>query len=136
MPIIFTGCISTITNNKQMILEDPDQVKLRSFQTRTYEDISKETIMRACIAALQDLSFVIDRADMPTGTITATKYHTGQFMRFSITVRESLKTESNSILVRANGQHNKSGFTEPMEEPEPYRIFFTTVDKSLFLENK
>jgi hypothetical protein len=131
--VLFSGCVM---NNKQMVLEEPDQVKLRSFQTRTYEGKSKETVMRACIATMQDLSFVIDRADMPTGTITGTKYQTGQSMRFSITVRESAEKNDKSILVRANGQYSRMGVAQPMEEPEPYRVFFSTVDKSLFLEKK
>lgn len=131
--ILFSGCMM---NNKQMVLEEPDQVKLRSFQTRTYENKSKEIVMRACIAAMQDLSFVIDRADMPTGTITGTKYQTGQSMRFSITVRESADKNDKTILVRANGQYARMGVAQPMEEPEPYRVFFTTVDKALFLEKK
>lgn len=131
--ILFSGCM---LNNKQMVLEEPDQVKLRSFQTRTYEGKTKETVMRACIAAMQDLSFVIDRADMPTGTITGTKYQTGQSMRFSITIRESVDKNDKTILVRANGQYARAGVAQPMEEPEAYRVFFTTVDKALFLEKK
>lgn len=128
--VLFTGCM---TNSKQMILENQQQLELRSYQMKKY-DKPKVLVSRAVVATLQDLSFIIDKADMLTGTVTATKLVKGASMRMTIIIREKTSTSSQ---VRANatfGSFNQ--MPEAVTEPETYNAFFTALDKSIFLEKQ
>ena len=48
------------------------QVELRQMQTREYETLDKRGTLRSIVATLQDLGFVIDKADYELATISAT----------------------------------------------------------------
>ena len=48
-------------------------VELRSIQARAFDTKDQNKTLRTIIATLQDLSFVIDTADMELGTVSATK---------------------------------------------------------------
>jgi hypothetical protein len=74
---------------------------------------------------MQDLSFVIDKADATLGSVSGTKLD-GYQLRMSVTVRPRGQTQ---LMVRANAQYNVT----PVEDPEPYQQFFTALEKSLFL---
>ena len=127
--IFFTGCM---TNSKQMVLENQQQLKLRSFQLKDYER-SKKEIARAVISTLQDLSFIIDKADMETGTVTATKLVKGASMRMTVIVRSKGNEKST---VRSNAQFQGYGqMPEAVTKPETYQAFYTALDKSVFLES-
>ena len=101
------------------------QLQLRQVQSRTFETSDKERTMRAVIATLQDLGFVLDKADLTLGTVSATKLD-GYAMRMTVSVR--LKGNSKTI-VRANAQMN----TSPITAPAPYQSFFIALERSLFL---
>jgi len=77
------------------------------------------------MATLQDLGFVIDKADAELGTVTATKlkYYA---LRMTVTVRRRGQTQ---LLVRANAQYN----LRPITEPRPYQQFFAALEKAMFL---
>ena len=81
--------------------------------------------MRAVIATLQDLGFVLDKADLMLGTVSATKLD-GYAMRMTVSVRQ--KGES-KMVVRANAQMN----TYPITAPAPYQSFFVALERSMFL---
>ncbi len=81
--------------------------------------------MRTVIATLQDLGFVIDKADDVLGSISATKWK-GYALRMTVNV--SLKGDSQTR-VRANAQYNNIA----VEDPEPYQQFFQSLEKSMFL---
>ncbi len=121
--LFLSGCVS---NSKQHIMAAKNQVKLRSFQTRTYDSQSKQDIMRGIVSVLQDLSFIVDKADFDLGTITATKLD-GYYLKMSVTVRSKSETK---FIVRSNIQHG----TRAIEDPKPYQDFFTSLDKALFLD--
>ncbi len=57
----------------QVLATGESQVKLRSIQTRAFETTDREKTLRTTIATLQDLGFVVDRADGVLGTVSATK---------------------------------------------------------------
>lgn len=105
--------------------ETQTQLQMRQVQSRTFETNDKERAMRAVIATLQDLGFVIDKADLTLGTVSATKLD-GYAMRMTVSVRP--KGEGRMI-VRANGQMN----TTPVTAPEPYQSFFRALERSVFL---
>lgn len=101
------------------------QLQLRQVQSRTFETGDKTRTMRAVIATLQDLGFVLDKADLTLGTVSATKLD-GYAMRMTVSVRP--KGDS-KMVVRANAQMN----TSPITAPAPYQSFFIALERSLFL---
>jgi hypothetical protein len=74
---------------------------------------------------MQDLGFVIDKADETLGTISGTKLD-GYALRLTVSVRS--KGES-QLVVRANAQYNITA----VEDPIPYQNFFTSLEKAMFL---
>lgn len=100
-------------------------VQLRSFQQRAFDTPDVEKTLRTVIATLQDLSFVVDKADMDLGTVSATKL-SGYQLRITVTVRSRGTTQ---VLVRANAQY----IDKAVEDPKPYQDFFTALEKSMFL---
>ena len=112
-------------NPPRPVLEGDSQVELRSIQTRAFESHDKEQALRTVIATLQDLGFVIDKADATLGAVSATKLD-GYELRMTVTVRPR---DEQSLLVRASAQHQMS----PIDDPEPYQDFFVALEKSMFL---
>lgn len=105
------------------------QMKIRSFQTRTFDTQDSNTVLRAVAAALQDLGFIIERANAPMGLITAGKFagegFTG-FVEVTVMVRS---TGTKQTEVRVNALFN----TKPIDDPKIYQNFFTSVERSLFV---
>ncbi|ACV68243.1 hypothetical protein [Desulfohalobium retbaense] len=122
---IFTisGCATT---QERLLDSNESQVQLRSIQTRAFDTTEKEKTLRTVISTLQDLSFVIDKADKTIGTVTATKLNR-YALRMTVTVRKRGKSQ---LLVRANAQYQD----RPVIDPKPYQDFFTSLEKAMFLE--
>ncbi len=121
--LMLTGCQ---TDSKQQILAvTKSQVELRSFQTRAFDNTDKEKTLRTVMATLQDLSFVLDKADAVLGTVSGTKLD-GYQLRITVTVRPRGETQ---MLVRANAQYNIIA----VEDPEPYQQFFVALERAMFL---
>lgn len=117
-----TGCNSL----SEAVIGDGSetQVQIRSYQTKIFESPDVETAIKAVIATMQDIGFVIDNADLRVGTVTGTSFHNAS--RLSVTVR---KFGDNQVQVRANAQ---SGL-ETIKDPIAYQNFFNSLSKSLFL---
>ena len=120
--LLGAGCASQPPTN---IMSGPSQVELRSYQTRAFDTTDRTMMLRSVIATLQDLGFVIDKADEDLGAITGTKLK-GYKIRMTIVVRPRGETQ---LLVRANAHYN----LEPIEDPRPYQDFFTALGKGVFL---
>lgn len=129
--ILLSGCQ---TNPALAVFDGTgSQVQLRSFQTRAFDTTDREQTLRTVIATMQDLGFVIDKADATLGSVSGTKLAHYE-LRMTVTVRPHGATQ---LLVRANAQ-----FADPrrkvaalaIEDPAPYRDFFAALAKSLFLE--
>ena len=117
--------MSCATTQEHLLDSDSSQVLLRSIQTRAFDTTDKEKTLRTVISTLQDLEFVIDKADAILGTVSATKLK--QYaLRITVTVRPRGETQ---LLVRANAQYNVT----PITDPEPYRQFFAALEKAMFL---
>jgi hypothetical protein len=116
------GCMSSID---QVMKTDQSAVQLRSYQERAFDTADKELTLRSVIATLQDLSFVLDKADFDLGIVSATKL-SGYQLRVTVTVRPR---GSSQMLVRANAQQGEMA----VEDPKPYQDFFTALEKSMFL---
>lgn len=119
-----TGCVSM---NDRILdtSESASQVQLRQIQSRSFDTADKEKTLRTVIATLQDLGFVVDKADLSLGTISATKLD-GYAMRMTVTARPK---GSSQMVVRANAQLN----TYPITDPQPYQNFFAALSRAMFL---
>lgn len=121
--LLVSGCQAD--SRQQLLSSDKSQVALRSIQTRVFDTTDRETTLRTAISTLQDLGFVIDKADADLGAVTATKLDR-YMLRITVTVRPRGETQT---LVRANGQYRN----KPVEEPEPYQHFFVALERAMFL---
>lgn len=117
------GCATT--NQRVLDIGDETQLQKRSYQSRIFETADKEKVLRAIISTLQDLGFVIERADLMLGTVSGTKQDLHQ-IRITVSVRPK---GTDRMLVRANAQFNVS----PIEDPKHYQDFFSSLEKSIFL---
>jgi len=79
-------------STKAVMETSQSAVALRSFQQRAFDTTDKEKTLRTVISTLQDLSFVVDKADLELGTISATKL-SGYQLRMTVTVRPRGETQ-------------------------------------------
>lgn len=121
--VFLAGCQ---TDSKQQILAvDKSQVELRAIQTRAFDTQDWNRTVRTVIATLQDLGFVVDKADEQLGTVTGTKL-SGYAMRMTVTIRPRGTTQ---MAVRASAQYNLNA----VSNAEPYQQFFAALEKAMFL---
>jgi hypothetical protein len=105
------------------------QMKIRSLQTRTFEVKDRQQAMRGVIAALQDLGFIIERANEPLGLVTAARFAEPNYydvVGVTVTVRQQ---EAGRMMIRVNAIYNN----KPIEDPKVYQNFFATLERSLFI---
>ena len=124
---LLVGCNATM---KERVLDSnaggQTSVELRSIQSRSFDTTDKAKTMRSTIATLQDLGFVIDKADLDLGTVSATKL-SGYALRMTVSVRPG--ASGKNMIVRARAQYNNVAVTDP----KPYQDFFVSLQKSMFL---
>lgn len=119
---LFTGCAST---SERLLDTDVSQVQIRGIQTRAFDTSDKEAMLRSVIATMQDLGFVIDKADLVLGSVSGTKLD-NYSLRMTVTVRPRGESQ---LLVRSNAQYN----VKPVTDAAPYQNFFTALEKAMFL---
>jgi hypothetical protein len=119
--MLLVGCA---TQNSH-VLSGGSAVELRSFQTRAFDTTDKHKMLRTTIAVLQDLSFIIDKADEDLGVVTGTKL-SGYRIRMTVIVQPRGEKQ---LAVRASAIYNN----KPIEDPIPYQDFFTALEKGIFL---
>jgi len=117
--------LSCAPSTKQVLATTGSQVKLRAIQTRAFDTTDDKMMLRTIIATLQDLGFIIDKADDVLGTVSGTKLNR-YALRMTVSVRPRGSTQ---LLVRANAQYE----IYAVEDPEPYQQFFESLSKALFL---
>lgn len=114
-------------NSKMQVLQTANsQAAQRAISTRRFDTSDVDAVFGATLSALQDLEFVIDRADPGLGTVSATRYG-GGLVRLTVSVRPG---EAGTTIVRASGQTNQSELTSP----EAFQRFFDALGQSLFLQ--
>jgi len=75
---------------------------------------------------MQDLDFVIDKADITLGSVTGSKFFKSTIITMSVTVRPRGETQ---LLVRANAQCG----IKSIKDPATYQDFFVALEKAMFL---
>jgi hypothetical protein len=126
--LLLHGCAAPEPSQDLLALTEA-QMKIRSIQTRTFEVNDRQLAMRGVIAALQDLGFIIERANEPLGLVTAARFAEPNFydvIGVTVTVR---KEGTGRMMIRANAIYNN----KPIEDPKVYQNFFTTLERSLFI---
>jgi hypothetical protein len=126
--LLLHGCAAPEPSQDLLALTEA-QMKIRSIQTRTFEVNDRQLAMRGVIAALQDLGFIIERANEPLGLVTAARFAEPNFydvIGVTVTVR---KEGAGRMMIRANAIYNN----KPIEDPKVYQNFFTTLERSLFI---
>lgn len=121
--LLLGGCQTD--SRQQVMATSKGQVELRAIQTRAFDTTDRNLTVRTVIATLQDLGFVIDKADEQLGIISGTKL-SGYAMRMTVTVRPRGKTQMG---VRASAQYN----LDAVADAEPYQQFFEGLSKAMFL---
>ena len=119
---LLCGCVST---SQSVLGTQNSQVATRNYQSRTFDTNDKKMVLRSVISTMQDLGFIIDRADETLGTVSGTSFTNDSKM--TVSVRPS---GTKQMLVRANAQ---AGLRE-ITSPTAYQNFFNALSQSLFLD--
>jgi hypothetical protein len=126
--LLAQGCVAPRAS-QDLLAPTEAQMKLRSFQTRTFDIADRKVAMRGVMAALQDLGFIIERANEPLGLVTAARFaepNSYSVVGITVTVRPQA---DGRMMVRANAIFNNT----PIEDPKVYQNFFATLERSLFI---
>lgn len=113
------------SSRKQLLKAPEEQAALRAMQTRAYDTTDEQKTLRAVIATLQDLGFVLDDANSAMGIVSATKLEGGT-VRIMVTVRSHGDKQT---AVRASVQDGYRTVTDPAT----YQEFFVALSKGMFL---
>ena len=116
------GC--QMNSRQQVLLTANSQAAQRAISTRYFDTGDQPAVFQGVLAALQDLGFVVDRADTALGTVSATRFGGA---RFTVTTR---KGAGERTIVRASGQVNQTELTEPAA----FQQFFEGLEQALFLQ--
>src|SRR5512134_323792 len=126
--VMLQGCVAP-EPRQELFAPTDAQMKIRSAQTRTFEVKEHTVAMRGVIAALQDLGFIIERANEPRGLVTAARFAEPNYydvLGVTVTVRQESEGRT---MIRANAIYN----SKPIEDPKVYQNFFATLERSLFI---
>jgi len=113
-------------SRQQVLATTNSQAAQRAISTRVFDTSDRPKVFQGVLAALQDLGFVVDRADPVLGTVSATRFGSG-LVRFTVTVRPG---ERSRTIVRASGQLNQ----HELSDPAPFQRFYEALSQALFLQ--
>jgi hypothetical protein len=121
---LLTAC--QMDSRQQVLATTHSQAAQRGISTRFFETGDKAKVFQAVLSALQDLGFVVDRADSVLGTVSATRFGSG-LVRFTVTIRPGGQQRT---IVRASGQLNQ----HELSDPAPFQRFYEALSQALFLQ--
>jgi len=108
------------------------QMKIRSLQTRSFDLTDRNAAIRGVIASLQDLGFIIERANEGLGLVTAARFAEPNYydvVTITVTVRQET---AEKMSFRANAIYNN----KPIDDPKVYQNFFAALQRALFLSQE
>src|SRR5574341_820084 len=95
-------------------LEPPrSQAEITRTQARAFDTADRDRTLRAVIVALQDLGFVVDRANDADGSVRAVKLD-DYLLNVTVTVRPQ---GTSRTLVRANVRYRSEEHTSELQSP-------------------
>jgi hypothetical protein len=124
--------------SQELLAPTEAQLKLRSLQTRTLDVNDRQVALRAVVTVLQDLGFIIERANEPLGFVTAERFAEPN-MRGIVGVTVTVRPQDDGrMMVRANATyaavHPMTGWKNtPIEDPKVYQNFFASLQRALFI---
>jgi hypothetical protein len=95
-------------------------------QTRAFDTTDKKKMTQTVISTMQDLDFVIDKADFMLGSVTGSKFLGQAAVTMTVIIRSRGEKQ---LLVRANAQYG----IKSVEDPATYQDFFVSLEKAIFL---
>ena len=123
------GCAMPPQPEPNLLAPTEEQMKLRSYQTRTFDISDRKRAIRGVMATLQDLGFIIERANAELGLVTAARFAEPNYydiIAVTVTVRPQ---GSGKMLIRANAIYNNA----PLDDAKAYQNFFASLQRALFL---
>lgn len=134
---LFAGC-GTYPGATAAVFDGGSQVQTRSHQTRAFDTTDRAKTLRAVVATLQDLGFIIEKADSTMGLVSATKLTVVRRQTLNVRTTVSVRPRGDTqLLVRMNAQCNVVELpkaSRPIEDPAAYQDFFTALAQSMFLD--
>lgn len=123
------ACASPPVPPPDLLAPKPEQAALREAQTRSFDVSDRSQAMRGVIAALQDLGFIIERANEPLGLVTAARFAEPQYTDMvGVTVMVQPQG-ADKMEIRVNAIYNN----QPITDANIYQNFFQTLERSLFV---
>lgn len=104
------------------------QLQVQRMQTRVFDTHDRKLVARGVIAALQDLGFIINNADIEQGIIAAKKFGTYP-IEMTVTIQA---ISDKQLLVHGIAQYK----LKTIEDPALYEQFFSSLRKSLPLVSR
>ena len=98
------GCASPPPEPVDLLAPTEEQMKIRNLQTRTFDISDRRAAIRGVIQALQDLGFIIERANEPLGIVTGARFAEPNYydvVGITVTIRASSATQ---ITIRAKSR--------------------------------
>lgn len=129
--IIAQGCVAP-QPSQDLLAPTDAQMKIRSLQTRAFDLTDRNAAIRGVIASLQDLGFIIERANEGLGLVTAARFAEPNYydvVTITVTVRQEA---ADKMSFRANAIYNN----KPIEDPKVYQNFFAALQRALFLSQE
>jgi len=151
-------------SRSQILMSEQSQVRLRSVQSRVFETTDRTRIIKAAVAAMQDLFFRIDVLDEDLGLISGKKmydsgsiwandptyygYKTDELILFSTVFRTWGPFQYRNDLTRMTVTVRPKEKTRSLvrvsvqyklravEDPVMYQKFFKTLEQSMFLSSQ
>jgi ankyrin repeat protein len=123
--------------------ENKSSKELLAMKSREFES-NKKVVFASVLSVMQDLSYIINSADIETGFITAksatttTRRPSGSIMNFTTATVVIEELRAGTITVRLNFLETyeytfyKNRYDYPVEDPVVYQNAFTKIQESIF----
>jgi len=126
--VLCGGLAACQANQPTVIMSTKSPVELRAMQSRAYDTIDQNKVMRTIVATLQDLGYSIDKIDSASGTVTATKL---AVLKLTASV---YPRGPNQLIVRSNAMVQHQLKDNQVDDPAFYQqLFFEPLSKAMFL---